>query len=118
MYLCFSLSMPGKASWTGKWSGSGKNYVRAPNVGWSELKKKRAQYLIDNSPFFYSWSDGWKASIRIKEVDGKEARKIRRKTDGFCGYDWMIDSLLQYGKIYADYDEHNKRPLLERLESE
>lgn len=32
-------------------------------------------------------------------VTAAEARKIERKTAGFCGYDWMIDSIIRDSEI-------------------
>lgn len=34
-------------------------------------------------------------------VTGEQARTIRKKSEGFCGYDWMVDSILNDGAIYG-----------------
>lgn len=49
--------------------------------------------------FYYRWDDGWTAYVSVKKVYYREGRKIMRKSSGFCGYDWMIDSIINYGKI-------------------
>ncbi len=35
----------------------------------------------------------------MREVDGKEARRVRKESKGFCGYDWMVDEIRQHGRI-------------------
>lgn len=95
--IAFFLSMPRVASWNNKWSGEGKIYAR--------LKKDNevpAEY-VDKS-FEYRWNDGWGASVEVKKVDAKEAAKIRRQSAGFCGYDWMINSIIDHGRIITPED--------------
>ncbi len=102
MILAFTLSMPGAASWNGRWSGEGRLYVKVQTMSTKALKAK-AESLIGHHS--YGWSDGWRASVAVREVDAKEARQLRRKSNGFCGYDWMVGSLLKHGKIIAPSDE-------------
>lgn len=99
MILCFTLSMPGVASWNGRWSGEGRLYAKVINLGKSQKADLKGQELIKGSPYRYFFGDGWVASVSVREVDAKETAKIRRKSQGFCGYDWMIDSIRYYGMI-------------------
>ena len=48
--------------------------------------------------------DGWGANVNVKIVDSKEAAKVRKKTKGFCGYDWMIDSIIERQEIKASHE--------------
>lgn len=97
----FKLDMPGKASWDGKWSGEDKNYVIV-----RELDDAKAKQL-DGNAWSYGWSDGWRASISARVV----SRRAKLKhSDGFYGYDWMVASILQYGKIYADHERPEATP--------
>ena len=91
--------MPGVASWNGKWSGNGRLYAKIINLGHTDTAIAKGQQIIDNSPFSYSFGDGWTAGIHVREVDAKEAAKIRRKSKGFYGYDWMVTSIRYYGVI-------------------
>ena len=95
--VAFLLSMPHVASWNNKWSGEGKIYAR--------LRKDNEVPVdyIDQS-FEYRWKDGWGASVEVKKVDAKEAAKIRKCSVGFYGYDWMIDSIIDHGKIITPED--------------
>ena len=95
--VVFILSMPHVASWNNKWSGEGKIYAR--------LRKDNEVPVdyIDQS-FEYRWKDGWGASVEVKKVDAKEAAKIRKCSVGFYGYDWMIDSIIDHGKIITPED--------------
>jgi len=39
------------------------------------------------------------ASIGVKEVNSKEAKRLNRISTGFCGYDWMVDEIMNDGRI-------------------
>ena len=93
MILCFKLSMPNVASWNGKWSGEGRLYAKVINFGRTKTATAKAKAILDKRYFSYNFGDGWSAGITVKEVDTKEASKIRRKSKGFYGYDWMIESI-------------------------
>ena len=95
--LLFELTMPGVGSWNGKWSGDSDYYAVTRNVPSSAVPRG----VIDGR-HRYRWDDGWCASVRVSIVSSAEATKARRKSDGFCGYDWMVDSLLSHGKITTE----------------
>ena len=101
MLLAFELTMPTVGSWNGTWSGEGRHYVRVHNVGKTSKAKPGA--------YEYAFGDGWTARVTVRKVDSAEARKRRRKSAGFCGYDWMIAEIRELGRI---------RPLSERTRSE
>lgn len=91
----FRLSMPGRASWNGDWSGEERNFTLD-----RDLDDARAVQLSGQS-WSYAWPDGWRAEISARIVPVGEERKL---SHGFGGYDWMVTSLLRYGKIYADHE--------------
>ena len=98
-YICFELTMPGVGSWNGRWSGEGQLYARVKRFsGKDELNFK------DGDVFSYCWDDGWCTNVRVSEVDYQEKKKIKKASKGFCGYDWMIDSIIKYGKILSSID--------------
>lgn len=88
--VIFQLSMPSNNSWNGKWSGEGNDYSVArtlPEVKFEGLKPR----------YTYSFGDGWVAAVHVRQA------KPREKVSGkFCGYEWMIDSILRSGAISAD----------------
>ena len=89
-------------SWNGKWSGEGRKYVIVKTF--TGVKGgAQAQKIIAEKSYWYSWDDGWCASIRVQEVDGKMAAKLRKESDGFSGYEWMVESILRHGVILADH---------------
>lgn len=88
--------MPNVGSWNGRWSGASNLYARAVN-----LTDKLADKILEGSSYSYNFGDGWRASVSVKMVTSAEARKVRRETKGFCGYDWMIDSIISDGAIYG-----------------
>ena len=100
--VIFTLSMPGVASWNGKWSGEGKCYARTRRVSQKVADSLKGYY-------HYSWKDGWAAGVSVKASSGSaETSKVARKSLGFYGYDWMIDSILKHGAIYADHEVPEK----------
>ncbi len=102
--IAFELSMPNVGSWNGKWSGAGRCYAIVKS--YTSIKaKEKAQTILAKRSYYYRWSDGWGASVGVREVDSQEARKLRKASQGFCGYDWMVDSIEKHGKIYASHDE-------------
>lgn len=89
MLMAFTLSMPSPPTWDGHWSGEGKLHVRVRTL----------RTPVEPGLYDYNFGDGWRASIRVRPVDAKEARRLRRKSAGFCSYDWMIDEICTHGRI-------------------
>ena len=99
MILSFTLSMPRTGSWDGKWSGDGRIYVIVRNLGSAQTNVVKAHKLVAHGSFEYSFGDGWWARVNVAAVDAKEAAKLRKKSVGFADYDWMVDSIIEYGVI-------------------
>lgn len=98
MLVAFILSMPSNNSWDGRWSGDDKLFAVVKSFqGRGEIEKARS--ILEKRDFRYSFGDGWVARIEVKEVNGAEAKTIRRKSQGFCGYDWMVNSIIREGCI-------------------
>jgi hypothetical protein len=98
MMLAFTLKMPERPSWDGHWSGEGKNFVRVRTIE-PRSKRARTQAMKLVGEHSFHWPDGWRALVEVKVVTFEQARALRRESDGFSGYDWMIDSLLTFGEI-------------------
>lgn len=90
--VAFELSMPNRGSWNGKWSGDGECFIRTRTE-----KSVPKEYW--GKDFYYRWDDGWTACVSLYRVPAAEANKMKRKSKGFCGYDWMIESIIKYGEI-------------------
>jgi hypothetical protein len=103
MNIVFTLSMPGCSSWNGTWSAEGKLYAVVKSFSTAKAKAKAAEILAKGY-YSYGWSDGWRAGIAVARCDGAEARRIRAKSAGFCGYEWMIQSIIDRGCILADHE--------------
>lgn len=91
----FRLTMPGRGSWDNKWSGEGRNYLLVRDVG-ADLAGQ-----LDGQTWSYAWEGGWRAEVSARILPEDETL---RYSHGFHGYEWMVASILQYGKIYADPD--------------
>lgn len=96
--ICFMLSMPSNNSWNGKWTGDDVFYARTRIV----TNKEKAKEILNDGSFSYNFGDGWRARVDVKRVTSAERKKIDKNTKGFCGYEWMIDSIIQHGDIYAE----------------
>lgn len=99
--IAFELSMPGKGSWNGKWSQEGQCFVRT-----MDQRKVPKEYW--NKDFYYRWDDGWTACVLVRKVSIADARKLERASKGFCGYDWMIKSIIRYGEILTERERHER----------
>ena len=91
--IAFILTMPNRGSWNGKWSGERDLHAI--------VKSERSvpnKDIIGKS-FLYRWDDGWTACVYVEKVDCKEGNKMRKKSKGFCGYGWMVDSIIKKGII-------------------
>ena len=84
--------MPNKGSWDGKWTGETQTFARTRT-------EKRVPKELWNNSFYHRWDDGWTACVTVTQMPANEARKIMRKSKGFCGYDWMIESIIRFGEI-------------------
>lgn len=105
MILAFTLSMPNCASWNGRWSGEGRKYVIIKAFKGKKAEAK-AKTILHTGYYHYSWPDGWGAGITVSKVDQGQARKLRKESQGFCGYDWMVATICEYGKPMADHEVH------------
>ena len=96
--IVFELSMPNKGSWNGRWSQEGQLFVR------TRPERDVPRECWDKS-FYHRWDDGWTACVTTTRMTAAEARKLERKTKGFCGYDWMIESIIRHGDIRYERDD-------------
>ena len=100
--IVFELTMPRRGSWNGKWSGADRRYIRCRSeLGFS---KKTLSELV-NKDYFYSWNDGWTACVSVHKTDSRTANKLLKQSAGFCGYDWMISSIIRNGCILSPSEE-------------
>jgi len=100
MLLSFILTMPQNNAWNGKWTGDGQLYARIRKISGKENIEK-VKDIIGKS-FYYNFGDGWAARIAVSQVNASEANKLRKKTKGFCGYEWMIDSIVANKEIVCE----------------
>jgi hypothetical protein len=91
----FRLYMPGRNTWNGRWSGDEKNYAIVKKLS----EKRSAELFRDvhtgDASWRYDFGDGWSALVKARVMPSGE----RKKSDGFCGYDWMVESILECGEI-------------------
>jgi hypothetical protein len=99
--VLFTLTMPGRSTWNGKWSGDERRHIRIRELDPLHYEQLLVGIASGNDSWSYHWSDGWAANVAARILDAVE--QVPRG-DGFCGYDWMIDSIIRYGKIYADHE--------------
>ena len=96
MHFAFTLSMPSNNSWNGRWSGEDKVYVIVKSFSSRSWKEQLAKLMGYHR---YAFGDGWVASVSVKAVDADEKKELMKKSAGFCGYDWMVTSLIHHGVI-------------------
>lgn len=90
----FVLTMPRRGSWNNGWSGSDKHYSITKNL--TEKKYKEIFGESIKRDWYHDWGDGWEAHVCAHLV--KEGERLK-KSDGFCGYKWMVGNILRHGRI-------------------
>jgi len=98
MILSFTLTMPIVKTWNGKWTGSDSLYVVCRPIRFTKNDADKYASIIGKS-FYYRFSDGWVACVSVEEVNSSTARRLRRNSKGFCGYEWMVNSIINNGSI-------------------
>ena len=98
--IAFILTMPNRGSWNGRWSGENDLHAIV------KTERSVPKDIIGKS-FWYSWDDGWSACISVEKVDCREGNELRKKSRGFCGYNWMVDSIIEKGII--EYPKAERR---------
>ena len=96
----FKLSMPNPPSWNGKWSGEERNYTIV-----RDMKLDKAKSILAKRSFRHRWEDGWCACIDVRAMLPGE----RKKSNGFCGYDWMVENIMTYGQTRKPIVEESVR---------
>jgi hypothetical protein len=95
-FALFTLTMPNIGSWGGKWTGDGATYTRTKRI---ISRNKNIYPLCEEGNYYHNFGDGWGANVSVRFVTEREAKQADKKTKGFCGYEWMVDSILKNGKI-------------------
>jgi len=97
----FKLTMPGRNTWNGKWSGDDKNYTIVKSVSEAQASLLFEGPSRKERSWSYAWADGWCAVVTARRLTKGERL---RKSDGFCGYEWMVNSIISRGSIKADHE--------------
>lgn len=115
MILSFELTMPNVGSWNGKWSGAAKKYYKHRTVGVQQIRQLLGPDKKRRS-FYYNFGDGWGANVFVEQVSAREKSRRERVSAGFYGYEWMISSILEFGKILNDAQQEDQRKIRADLE--
>ena len=103
--ISFELTMPNVGSWNGKWTGADKKYYVIDKITDRYLSSKdHFKTLLEkgSDSWYYNFRDGWGANVKAEIINAAEAKKRRKVSAGFAGYNWMIDSIKYYGEILND----------------
>ena len=95
--IVFKLSMPHANSWNGKWSGEKDAHII------TKPDKYVPKDRIDKN-YYYDFGDGWGACVDVIKMNGhsKEYKQMIKNNKGFCGYDWMVNSIINNNEIRHD----------------
>lgn len=90
--------MPGTNSWNGRWSGEETLYAIIKKFPNTLKAQARADEILKQGYYSHNFGDGWRAGISVRRPkDAKDLNNVRKKTRGFCGYDWMVENILSHG---------------------
>jgi hypothetical protein len=93
----FTLSMPARGSWDNKWYGEGRHFAVIKTMTDANAAKLMGSETAETRYWTYAWNDGWCAGITARVMLHGERKK---KSAGFCDYDWMIDNIIDHGTPY------------------
>lgn len=99
--FAFKLTMPNVGSWNGRWSREKDLHVKFVRM----TKDRLAETGLEEGNYGYNFGDGWFANVQVFKVSGEERRELNKRSKGFAGYDWMIDSIIEHGRIITDDEE-------------
>ena len=115
--LVFELTMPNRGSWNGQWSQQNDRHIIIKREN-EVYGKDKVQNLLETQDFYYHWDDGWTACVTVTKMDSKQAKSLKKISSGnFCGYDWMVESIMKYGQILtpSQQAELRSRSMQEKL---
>lgn len=95
--VLFTLSMTSNNSCNNKWSVDDRSYCIGSKVAFRYGKPLYPNLKEGN--YIYDFEDGWVANVNVKFVTPSEAKDAMKKSDVFCGYEWMCDELMATGKF-------------------
>ena len=103
--VLFTLSMPRNNSWNNKWSGDDRSYC----ISKVAFRYGKPVYPnLKEGNYIYDFEDGWVANVNVKFVTPSEAKAAMKKSDGFCGYEWMCDEIMTLGRIKTRSERYNE----------
>jgi hypothetical protein len=103
MILEFKLTMPNANTRYRSQPSDVGNYI------YKRLSKSECERLLGNH--YYDFGDGWGANIECSIVSK------RKKNNGFRGYEWMVDELLDFCKIFTVEERRYKNAFEDAFKS-
>ena len=104
--VLFTLSMPRNNSWNNKWTGDSRCYCISKTA--FRRNNKPIYPNLKEGNYQYDFEDGWIANVNVKFVTPSEAKRAMKTSDGFCGYEWMCDEIMDLGRIRTYSERHNE----------
>ena len=103
--VLFTLSMPRNNSWNSRWSGDNLSYC----ISKVAFRYGKPVYPnLKEGNYQYDFEDGCVANVNVKFVTPSEAKAAMKKSDGFCGYEWMCDEIMTLGGIKTRSERYNE----------
>lgn len=111
MKVSFKLSMPNVGSWNGRWTGDGKEYYIVKSFKRHEANRLLGMLFHEGKKHYshYDFGDGWSAGVTAELIDTSEAKRRQKLSNGFCGYDWMVDEIIMHGRILTKAERNSLR---------
>lgn len=104
--LVFILTFPSNNSWNGIFSGEGNLYCVVIKPAQKTIDKILGEN--DAKDYRYNFGDGWVANVEVKKMTSQQARKFKKESRGFMGYNWMIEDIICCQKILSQDERKQK----------
>jgi hypothetical protein len=100
--LIFRLSMPGTGPNGERWNSDNRVHALIRPVPRNLKSTENANKLLAAKSWRYDFGDGWIAQVDVEQGTQQTVHRARRLSQGFCGYDWMVASILEHGEIKSN----------------
>lgn len=95
--ISFELTMPNVGSWNGIWTGKKTAHFIVKKCSKEQIEKINLKN--NKNSFLYDFGDGWTACVKVERIDYTQAPLRRKVSNGFMGYEWMVDEIIELGRI-------------------
>lgn len=70
---------------------------------WNATETKKLGLVDKCKGYHYNFGDGWALNVELRKCSNSELKQYKKECNPYHSYQWMVDSILKFGKIDKDY---------------